>query len=278
MAVEGMMPSAASLGYAIGQRYGPEALQAGKKIAKWAASKGRRSKRFKKARRKKRKVTNHIGEEPGEDTAKTHIIEDSAGPASQSTRTLYFEDCSVVPKTPTNEINGRQRDIVNYRGFKVCQEWKNKSSFPLLCNVAVIALKGDADTPNLTSDFFRGYGSDRNLNFGDGLESLDFHCKPINTDKYSVIKHMRFRLGSAAGNESEGFHDLPNYTMNEFYVPINRQLRYRGDGTCHTPFFLVHWCDEFQTPGGTPGQPVFDFSQNVTAYFKEPMPVYAKFN
>jgi len=272
-----LFPTPAALGYAVGQQFGPEMVQAGKKIGRWA-SRRYRSKRARARRRSKRKKTEHIGETPGVDAAKTHVLQDASGPSGQSTRTLYFEDCTQVPKTSTNEINGRQRDIVNYRGFKVCQEWKNKSSFPLLCNVAVIALKGDADSPTLSTDFFRGYGSDRNLNFGDGLESLDFHCKPINTDKYTVVKHMRFKLGSAAGNDSEGFHDLPNYAMKEFYVPINRQLRYRGNGTCHTPFFLVHWCDEFQTPGGTPGQPVVDFAQNVTAYFKEPQPMYAKFS
>jgi len=272
-----LFPPAASVGYAIGQQYGPEMLAAGKKLTSWGR-KRLRAKRKRSAKRRRKDDRKNIGEEPGEDTAKTRVIAQS-NVSGQSTRTLYFDDCTDIPASSSNAIDSRQRHILNYRGFKVCQEWKNKSSFPLLCNVAVIALKGDADQPTLTTDFFRSYGVDRNLDFSASLlDSTDFHCKPINTDKFTVLKHMRFKLGSSAGNVSEGFKDESNWCMKEFYVPINRQLRYRADGTCHTPFFLVHWCDEFQTVNGTLAQPVVDFSQNVTAYFKEPQPVYAKFS
>lgn len=246
--------------------YGPGAVRAARKIGA-AVRRRQRMKRARQVHNRRR-----VGESIGTGNAKRHQVIDS-GPTSQTTRNLYVTDVTAIPKTTSNEIDSRQRDMIQYKGFRYCEEWHNTSDKPLLCNIAVVAGKGETDYTRLTDNFFRGTGTTRALSFTTTLGSLDFHCRPINTDKYIVLSHERFVLGTRVTDKF--FEDTKNYAMKTKWVKVGRQIRYEDasgvTGSAKTPIYLVHWCDQMTTPAGT--TELLDammHSQQITAYFAEP--------
>lgn len=197
--------------------------------------------------------------------------------ATKNTRTLYAHELTILPETSSNLINRRQRDIVNLRGFKICMQFLNIRDKPMLCNVAIISPKDNqALSASATSvqDFFRNMGlsDSRSMNFDNTLRSSEFHCHPINVDKYYVLMHKRFKM--------PGFTDVANYRTNsgnnwrtwEKYIRLKRQLRFQPDTTfpINGRIFLVYWYDGFANAGGTVASGGVSTQVDATLYFKEP--------
>jgi len=256
-------PSTAALGNMARAaiKYGPDAVKAAQTIRKnWTARKRRQN------RRNKMMVRRQIGEDIGASNAKRYNLVDTPTPAAQNTRTLYSYEVTDIPKTVYNDIDSRQRDMIHFVGFKFCQEWQNNGSKPLLCNLAVISPK-QKTSASLETDFFRGYGTSRAIDFNTSMESLDFHCRPINADKWVILHHQRFTLGT---QDATSYKDEKNYQLREKFVKVNRQLRYDSQTSAAvSPIYLVHWFDEFQTAGGTIPSSKLTHAAQVTAYFRE---------
>jgi len=235
---------------------------------RWAAGKIGRA--YRRSRAKKAKFSRrNIGEPVGSGTAKRYVTE-TINPVNEDTRVLYQYGLTDIDQGTA--INQRERRMVNLRGFKICMEVKNIATTPLYLNVAILSPKdGAADVT--TSDFFRGAGANRGRDFGIGLNSNEFHCLPINSDRYTILKHKRYRL--VPGNTPSDTASLNGYSyMNlDWWVPLKRQIRYDADtGQPESgKVYMVYWADNFSTAGGSAVNPAqMVVTRRVVTYFKEP--------
>lgn len=190
-----------------------------------------------------------VGERIGKD--RTRSTNSAENFNSIDSRTLY----SVPLITNITEGTGnsqRMRDLINLRGFKIRMEINNDLSGPIVFSIALVHPKATYDLTTL--DWFRDNGGDRATNFNDNLTSLDFATRQINTDRYAVFMHKKYRL-SADGDTS-----LPNTDRTrilDFYVPIKKQIRFDEVDVGELPVhqcYLVYWCDRLNAGSLTPPQ------------------------
>lgn len=215
----------------------------------------------------KRRVRQRIGERPGTSSAKRAGITDDR---TIATRTLY--DVQLLNLGKGQNIDNRERNVVNFRGVKCCLSFVNKAATVngqhLYVNYAVVTPKASDDKIGIDmANFFRGTGVDRGVDFGIGLSALEFRCLNINTDKWDILKHKRIQLAPYSSNEGA------NCRTSEFYLPVNRQIRYQTDGQLPVAkqLFLIYWCDYQDTPATTAAaNNVCDVQLRVVKYFKEP--------
>lgn len=252
--------------YGYARRYGPTAIRAGKRIY-------RAYRKYKERPWSKK----HVGEPVGADTARTHIIQADNLFSTYNTRTLNSRQIVDIPKGTNNDR--RNRDIMNCRGFKICCEIRNASVKPLYFNMAVICPKETrADVTTLApQDFFRSYGADRSQDFGTFLTGMELHCLPINSDKFAVLRHWRYRLTGAnsASTAPLGYNAASgrNFANLDRYVKLGRQIRYKNqnDEITSGDVLLVWWCDEMFANGGTAAQVgLLDMTLRIVTYFRNP--------
>lgn len=212
----------------------------------------------------------NIGKDIGTSNAQRTTILDNR--VQQSTRSLYFFDLTAIPRDTPTDIDNRIRNIVNVSGFKICMEVANLRDKPLHLNVAVLGLKDSVDDVT-TTDFFRGTGVSRGTNFSTALSSNDFSCRPINCDKYVVLKHERLLLGGS--NAITGYVDRMGrtFTSLQFYVPLKRQVQFDNNNSSVPTsgnVYLVYWADEFDTDeGGAVQTLAYNVRQRFITYFRE---------
>jgi hypothetical protein len=106
------------------------------------------------------------------------------------TRTLYVTELTNIAQG--EGIDQRDRRTIELMGVKLCMELTALSNNPLYVNVAVVHLK-NTDS-GLNTDFFRGASGSRGVDFDISLNSNEFHCLPLNTDKFVVLSHKRHCL------------------------------------------------------------------------------------
>lgn len=256
-----------------GVRYSPAMRTAGLKIAGWAARqafkrRGRRgTKRFKNFKNK-RMVRRRIGMRVGVGNSKRDA---DVTTFPVSTRTLY--DTPLLNLTKGTAIDNRERDLINFRGCKICLSFVNDVSTyspngeKLFWNMAIISPKDETTkTTFTTTKFFRGSGSTRYHAFDNNLTALEFRCLPINTDEFNVLKHKRMVLAPYSAV------DGTNNKMIEFYWSLNRQIRYE-DGTAFPEgkqVYLVQWFDTQNSAAASVPRLVGDMQERVVKYFREP--------
>jgi len=216
----------------------------------------------------------NVGESNGFTTCKSHSISNTDLTA-RDTRTLYTSSLCEIPKG--TEINERMRKHVNLRGFKVCFELLNLQTDPLYLNIAVIAPKAtnNQSSPS-TTDFFRDTSANRARDFDIALSGLEFHCLPINTDDYVVLKHKRFRLGPApaTGASTITQNNSNNYKNVDWYVRLNRQVRWNqpeDDKPTDGDVYVVHWADKmFASAASAQVSSAYGVTKRFVTYFREP--------
>jgi len=232
-----------------------------------AAYLGYEALRFAKNRYSKNRARRQIGEAVGSGGSKRLSTDYSLNLA---TRTLYSEPLLQIPKG--TQIDDRTRDVINFRGVKICASIVNKSTTgngeKMFWNMAVISPKAENHTAGVsTTSFFRGNGATRTVDFSTALTAIDFRCLPINTDNWIILKHKRMTL--APFSSTEGL----NGRVVEFYLPLKRQIRYENAGSnpAGKEVFLVWWLDKQDTAGGTAltGN-VADWQLKINRFFREP--------
>lgn len=249
------------------RKYGPT-------VMKFAARKIQR------AYRRRRMVRKGLGFRVGTGVAKRRKVEDTDTAATvASTRTFYWWDMTDLPKTATlDDINARQRDMVNFRGFKICAFIRNDINAPMYLNIAVISPRGaeirlgtGSGSATTVSDFFRGHGTNRTQDFSNALTALEFRCLPINRDNWRILSHTRHQLGPESNSGTFNVQNRPNYITYEKYFKINRQLRYDNGGECTTPIYWCYWFDNHGVLGGTaPSAAAVATQFHFVSYFREP--------
>lgn len=195
---------------------------------------------------------------------------------TNSTRELYFDELTNIERaTGLNELDKRQRDVVHISGFKMCFEVSNNLGRPGLFNYAVVYDKRTNDSEGQVSveDFFRSDGgNERSLPFSTLLTSMQFHCSPLNTDRFTVLWHKRFKLAAPPSVSSDAYEDgdMKSWIAFNKYLKINKKITY-DDGHAQSKIWLLRWCDRFQQAAtGTKLLNAFSADHTVTAYFREP--------
>lgn len=214
----------------------------------------------------------NIGDAPGTSSAKS--VEQESHGDFLATRTLYNTDLTSIGHTTSNEINGRQRNAAYVSGFKLCFELRNTTAAPLYWNVAVISFKTEnAGDKNFATDFFRNPGgaTARSIDFGNtNLKALTRNCYPINTDKFTILKHKRLKLSGKGNVDYNG--ELQNTMNMNMYIPLKRQVRW--DTTAQNnpvsgSVYLVYWIDLFGDNSVLPIPDAAVMSHTYTTYFRD---------
>lgn len=226
----------------------------------------RKRKAFANARKKKR-VRYSLGNRIGHATAKRNE-EEIGATATMNTKTLYSQRLIQIQRTgTTDDLEKRQRDIVNMRGVKICFWVRNTDSVnnkPMFFNWAIIVPKNDDSNSSTiaTNDFFRGTGGQRSQTFATSLSFLDLRCLPINADKYRILHHKRMFITSDLNESNKGER------LWEQYIPINRQIVF--DSETDFPrknLYMVWWCSN--STNSTTGA-LGEYRWRIVRYFKEP--------
>lgn len=254
------------------------------------------ARRFKRRRPRKKRVYRKkmrmIGERVGFGTTKKTETYRSTSTRNLNNNSLHIRNLTLIRREgaglSVEDINERQRDIINYRGCQVQLEIKNNSNVPCYLNWALISQKSDI-TPQLSDnsgtltgqtsviDFFRQYHEGRAVNFYEtGFTSIDTISRPINPDEFLVLKRGKRLLWK---NDLDG--DLSwqrdggasNYMFMKKYFPMKRQLRYKGTAAtdCVTKVHFVFWFTRAYD-----NAPMSQVTANCgvleryTAYWKEP--------
>lgn len=232
---------------------------------------------YRRYRRSRQKFSRtHIGGPVGYGTAKKRETVRETQMIVQ-TRTLYRHELNTLPRDLGSIDNSsRFRDIVNVRGWKICMEIANTASIPIYLNVAVLSSKQqqigeNANGDNFEPDFFRDEGQ-RGVDFVDpNLSSIDYHCRPINSDKFVILKHKRYRLANDTGsNYQSGASN--SYKNINWWIPCRRQIRYEdGKETPETgEVKLVYWTDRFLSGVQQLPSTTAQLNLRCITYFKEP--------
>lgn len=189
-------------------------------------------------------------------------------------RTLYAFDLTGIPQG--DEPTMRERDLINLRGIKVCMEVVNTTPAPLYFNFAIISPKGEVNLNPI--EFFRSYSDNRGTDFeSPNISSLDYHCRPINTDVFNILHHKRYVLTTGdAASKGEVYQGNAAIRVMR-YFPIKRQVRYRrqleGEGDfCTTPIFFVFWTAIAGFGTETAPQEAFRTDTRIVTYFRDPKP------
>lgn len=230
------------------------------------------------------KMRRQVGYRPGARAISKRVLDrlDTTTNFIPNYRTMYAYDLTGIASGSTNAINTRQRDVVEYRGFKICMTVRNLGDSPLTLNMAVISPRGtegslsDGDT-GMTQvlNFFRGNSTEREKNFGDSVGVTDpnivYFCHSINTDRWHVLSHKRYIIHPRTSGTSHNA-EIKNYRSFNRYYKINRQVRFDGTtGLCTTPVYFVFWVDvHMATATLTNTASTLEIQREFTAWFREP--------
>lgn len=217
--------------------------------------------------RNKPRAADKVGEPVGSGNTKRGLTV-FEGPTLKPTRTLHFNNILDIARGI--QVDERTRDIINVRGFKLCMEIKSLTASvspgdQLLFNVAVISPRDSTSTS--VTDFFRNNSGDsRGTDFSTGLTSTEFHCLPINSDKYHVLMHKKVVLGDSLNDVN------PSHVFIDEYIKIDRQFRFDSGttSTANNSIYLVYWADiSMKAAGSLVEINAFNMSNTGILYFRE---------
>jgi len=213
-----------------------------------------------------RKARSGVGERVGSERCRSRntVVQN----ATYGTRVLNVTPLIANVSEGTGN-DQRMRDLINVRGFKLFTEFIHQSGRLQYLNIAVIHPKqGQVVT---VDDFFRENEVDRAVDFTDTFTALSFATRSINTDKFNVLMHKRFRL-APANTTTSGFPNTDNARVLKFYVPLKKQIRYQDNDGVETPIhqlFMVHWSDQFGTISGVAsGAAQYQLFERHILYFR----------
>jgi len=215
-----------------------------------------------------RAANRRVGERVGSGTAKRN---DEKTNGNLNSRTLYIQPLLNIPKGA--DIDQRERLVVNFRGVKFCHSMilqngtNTADGQQVYLNRVIVSEKG-CDAEPATNKFFRGNATDRGTTFSaTALSALDFHCLPLNTDKWNVHMHKRSKLAPYSSTEGK------NARTFQHYFKLNRQIRYLENDSIPIgkQVYYMYWFD-FQ--GKNAGDPIvtsaIQHDLHLNRYFRDP--------
>lgn len=249
----------------------------------------------------KRRARYQLGERVGTGTTKKNLSTNSDDSLlAIATRTVYSKPIITIGRG--DQINQRQRDMINLRGIKM--EWNviSLSTAYTVLNWCVIAPKvsagsGSANPNNslATSELWRGYQNLRAINPNAATWSgMDRVNAQINTDMFTVFKRGKIQLNPGRKTvdrysgeisnrvtppidpDQEVFHTEKGacFRQKKVWLPIRRQIRFDPtiDNNCPAEqIWFMWWLDNpFQDSGGLPETAAAGLMARFIIYFKEP--------
>lgn len=204
-----------------------------------------------------------FGEQPGAGVAKH-----TDGSVHEDFTTNVLETYVIpYPAKGTNN-DQRVRDIIHLKGVKICANFENLSTGTraLFVNFAVVSRKDRvADSGNLDANMFRGRDNNRGEDFTSVLSTIERHCLPLNTDKYHVWMHDRFKLFKPTGNHEHSSKMLTRY------IHIDRQINF-DINVANGELFVLYWCGAENIISTTPSVgDVMRIGMTTTTYYDTPL-------
>jgi len=228
---------------------------------------------------RKKRVRMSIGQPVGVSNAKHSTLSDEGIVLGTKTKYGGLRLLALEKNLNLEELNTRTRDSVNFRGVKICLNFKinNKAGFndrKMCINVAVVKPKQlSVNTGSLPDDeWFRGTDGTRSVDFNNTtLSGLEMQCLPINSDKYHIMKHTKSYIGPF--NSTEGRADRNMM----FYVKVNRSVKYQSQGTGvqldypeDGDMWLVWWASYLGEATASAVSAAYTTQFHVVRYFREP--------
>lgn len=245
----------------------------------WRGYLGRkRARKVRAARGKQRFSRSQIGDKVGSVGTKEYLTGSITGDLGQ--RELAYLSLTTLPATATNDVNERQRNIVNCRGWKIYMRFNridpgttNENDQPLYLNIAVVSPRHSQLGGNLSDNFWRdGTQNSRALNFNPGAgywDPLVYNMYSINSDMFVILKHKKYKLGRTTTDASAADANKESCVNLKWWVPLKRQLRYEGAAvTANDDVYLVYWYDM----QGTTATNTVSLTRTIYAHlvFREP--------
>jgi len=237
----------------------------------------RRNRAMQRRRRPVQNVRARIGNPVGRDTSRRTQVWQTLPSSQRFDRTLYAYDCCNIEQGTAP--NQRTRDILNFRGVKICMDILNTTDpdRPVFFNWAMISPKSNTFIDK--AQWFRSNADNRITSFDDpNLTSMDYHCRSINTDAFNVITHKRHILAPrTSGGQYTGKTNLRVMR----YVKISRQVRYNSFEIpnsdpkefvekCTTPIFFCYWVCREGYGGETEPVDSVVVDLRLVSYFRNP--------
>ena len=191
------------------------------------------------------------------------------GFVSKDTKTLYSLDVTDIAQASGGGLNTRERAQVYLSGVRFCVHMRNLGTEPLLVNYAVIhdkeANKSQTFVP--ATDFFRAAGKTvRTQNFDSTLESIEFNCLNMNTDRFTVLMRKKYALaGISSSTYSMG--NYRSWLMKDHWIPIKRKIAF--DNGAVSKVWIVYWCDKIGAAAGTAVPNSLQWADFHRTYFRE---------
>lgn len=196
--------------------------------------------------------------------------------AGLNTKVLNFSELTDIPQkggTDNLQRTVRTRQTAFVKGFKVCLNAVNTTNVPLHWNVAVLAKRTNDQQVIDNTDFFRSYNSEnRAESFSSAnLTGLDYACRPINSDRFIVLKHKRMLVAPVSSSSFYNGGNSSNYRHLEFYTKLGRTLTWeaRQDVDADQKVWLVMWCSVFASDAGATSVPGLTYYRRTITYFKD---------
>lgn len=222
-----------------------------------------RSRRHARFLRRQRLRVGRTPKRGGYSKIKDHTIVN--GFSNLNTNVLDGKEITQIPRVRvtsggTQDIDDtvREGNLILIKGVSIKGIFGNNYTAggggPLFVNIAVIGARTADSTVNVDSDFFRRPGySTRYADFtSTSLTGLDRAKLPINTDKYVVLHHSRFSLGT----KGSGWSNDSVYKSINKYIPINRQIGYRNHEatSAEARIWVIYWCGGWNQGAGALNQ------------------------
>lgn len=272
------MPVTARTAFAFARRYGPTMYRMARKGLRWYGKRkritynrrgrsylrGAKYRRIGSKGRSMRFSTKNIGYPVGVGTTKRCLSSNTIF-FNMSTKNFYQQPLTNV--TGGQNINRRERDVINMRGVRIQMELKNLKAASdkqqIYFHWCVISDKQDPVSDPDGQEFFRAFDDSRATDFTSTLSSIQLNGLPINTDRYVVLRHRRMQLSG---------WEIAQYRYVSEWIPLRRQLRYDA-ATNGNPvtggLHLCYWCCYMGEGVSSPILNAVEFSHRAYIYFKE---------
>lgn len=223
------------------------------------------AKKIQRAVRRRQKNRSKVGRPVGVANAKRTA---NVSPSTENVyeRTLYGRQVTF-PNAGQN-IDQRERKIINVSGIKICQEFLVTNSTlnqPLYLNIAFVRNKqSPAATSVPLGEFFRGNGDERHRSFSSLTQGIDYHCANLNTDQFDVWFHKRYITRFDTNDPKKNLVRLMHF------VKINRQISFDDTGAPDTRLWILWWCSIAGRDNVTPGAAIqMNTNFHDITYFRE---------
>lgn len=230
-----------------------------------------------KGKRAKIRARRKIGEPIGLSTAKYNLCVNYFGSLRDS-NTLHNDNINLLLRG--DEINQRERNIINLRGWKIDMTIFNQTASPQIVNVAILQNTNNDGGPQ-NSNFFKAEGdtTERAVDADSTISVLKWAHGIINRELYNVLMHKRFMIGPNAlfsdFDSGAVMHSWKNFKR---YVPLKRQISYdtAGNEPMSNDVHICWWTTLIKnqvTPGvSTPTVNAVLFNMQVRQVFRDPKP------